>query len=163
MVNSGRVYRVGDLRDIFKKKEEEMMVVTKTTFLDDDDEKSEEEERGDGTKIDNTRLFVKNLPFTSTEDEITTLFGDHGKVRSVHLPLDPDTKTGRGFGFVEYDNEQDAKVARDQLDGASFQGRVLRIEHAEAAQPQSNGTTGHGSSGASNGVVEWASMDGGDV
>ena len=44
MVNSGRVYRVGDLRDIFKKKEEEMMVVTKTTFLDDDDEKSEEEE-----------------------------------------------------------------------------------------------------------------------
>lgn len=44
MVNSGRVYRVGDLRDIFKKKEEEMLVVTKTTFLDDDDEKSEEEE-----------------------------------------------------------------------------------------------------------------------
>ena len=44
MVNSGRVYRVGDLRDIFKKKEEEMTVVTKTTFLDDDDEKSEEEE-----------------------------------------------------------------------------------------------------------------------
>ena len=45
MVNSGRVYRVGDLRDIFKKEEEEMMVVTKTTFLDDDDdEKSEEEE-----------------------------------------------------------------------------------------------------------------------
>ena len=46
MVNSGRVYRVGDLRDIFKKKEEEMMVVTKTTFLDDEDfyEKSEEEE-----------------------------------------------------------------------------------------------------------------------
>ncbi|CAL6288102.1 unnamed protein product [Bathycoccus prasinos] len=43
MVNSGRVYRVGDLRDIFKKEEEEM-VVTKTTFLDDDDEKSEEEE-----------------------------------------------------------------------------------------------------------------------
>jgi len=42
-VNSGRVYRVGDLRDIFKKEEEEM-VVTKTTFLDDDDEKSEEEE-----------------------------------------------------------------------------------------------------------------------
>ena len=123
----------------------------------DEKAQSEEEERGDGTKIDNTRLFVKNLPFTSTEDEITTLFGDHGKVRSVHLPLDPDTKTGRGFGFVEYDDEQDAKVARDQLDGASFQGRVLRIEHAEAAQPQSNGTTGHGSSGASNGVVEWAS------
>ena len=45
MVNSGRVYRVGDLRDIFKKEEEEMMmVVTKMTFLDDDDEKSEEEE-----------------------------------------------------------------------------------------------------------------------
>ena len=45
MVNSGRVSRVGDLRDIFKKEEEEMMmVVTKTTFLDDDDEKSEEEE-----------------------------------------------------------------------------------------------------------------------
>ena len=44
MVNSGRVYRVGDLRDIFKKKEEEMLVVTKTTFLYDDDEKSEEEE-----------------------------------------------------------------------------------------------------------------------
>ena len=44
MVNSGRVYRVGDLRDIFKKEEEEMMmVVTKMTFLDDDDEKSEED------------------------------------------------------------------------------------------------------------------------
>ena len=54
----------------------------------DKNAQSEEEDCNDGAKIDNARLFVKNLPFTSSEDEVSALFGTYGTVKCVHLPLD---------------------------------------------------------------------------
>jgi len=74
-------------------------------------------------------IYVGNLPFNSTEDEVRELFSEHGKVSSVKLINDRDTGRPRGFGFVEMDGA-DADSAIETLDGTEFGGRNLRINEA---------------------------------
>ena len=74
-------------------------------------------------------IYVGNLPFTATEDEIRELFAQHGNVSSVKLITDRETGKPRGFGFVEMDDEA-AKVAIAALNGADFGGRNLRVNEA---------------------------------
>ncbi len=73
------------------------------------------------------RLFVKNLPFTCTEDELSSLFSPFGLLSGVHIPLDSDRKA-KGIGFVQFLFPEHASKACNELNGTSFQGRVLRIE-----------------------------------
>ena len=87
----------------------------------DKNAQSEEEDCNDGAKTDNARLFVKNLPFTSSEDEVSALFGTYGTVKRA-FALDPDTHSGRGLGYVEFGNHREAEEARSQLHGTSFWG-----------------------------------------
>jgi multiple RNA-binding domain-containing protein 1 len=72
------------------------------------------------------RLFVRNLPFSCTEEEIRPIFEAFGHVSEVHLPLDGEKK-GKGYGFVTYMIPEHAKIALSEIDGSSFQGRLLHI------------------------------------
>ena len=76
-----------------------------------------------------TTIYVGNLPFNSTEDEIRNLFSQYGTVHSVKMITDRDTGRPRGFAFV--DIEQDgAHAAIEALNGQEFQGRSLRVNEA---------------------------------
>lgn len=75
------------------------------------------------------RIYVGNLPFSATEEEVRQMFSAHGEVVSVSLPNDRDTGRPRGFGFVEMANE-DADKAIEALDGKNMGGRALRVSEA---------------------------------
>ena len=76
------------------------------------------------------KLFVGNLPFSATEDQIRDLFMQHGPVESIALITDRDTGRPRGFGFVEMPEEA-AEVAIKKLDQTDFGGRALRVNEAK--------------------------------
>ena len=81
----------------------------------------------DNDELDDTgRLFIRNLPFSVTEDELKELFAAYGPITEVHLPLDSD-RNRKGFGFVQFMLPEHASQAKDSLDGTSFQGRLLHI------------------------------------
>lgn len=77
-----------------------------------------------------TRLFVGNLPVSATDSSISTLFAAHGKVENIVLVIDRETGRPRGFGFIEMP-APDAARAINGLHGHEFEGRVLKVKHAE--------------------------------
>jgi len=83
------------------------------------------------------RLFVRNLPFTTTEEELFEEFSQFGHVTAVHIPVD-DTKRNKGYAFISYESEHDAKRAMDTLDGTDFQGRLIHILPAKPSSDQAN-------------------------
>ena len=87
-----------------------------------------------------TKLYVGNLPFSATEDQVRALFATHGTVDKVSLVNDRETGRPRGFGFVEMPNA-DATRAMQALDGKDFEGRNLTVNEAhpqERRPPFSN-------------------------
>ncbi len=75
------------------------------------------------------KLYVGNLPFTCTENELRELFGQHGAVTSVKLITDRDTGKPRGFAFVEMSDGGNAAI--EALDGTDFGGRAIRVNEAK--------------------------------
>ncbi len=86
------------------------------------------------------KIYVGNLPFSTTDAELRGLFSQHGTVESVSLPTDRDTGRPRGFAFVEM-NQADAARAIQTLNGADLGGRPLRVNPAED-KPRSGGGGG---------------------
>jgi len=74
-------------------------------------------------------IYLGNLPFTASEDDVRELFGQHGDVTNVSLINDRETGRSRGFGFVEMESEAAAK-AIGALDGTDFRGQTLRVNEA---------------------------------
>ncbi|KAL7485049.1 hypothetical protein ACHAW6_010646 [Cyclotella cf. meneghiniana] len=72
------------------------------------------------------RLFVRNLPFTTTEEELFEAFSQFGSVSAIHIPVD-DTKRNKGYAFVSFQSKHDAKLAMETMDGSDFQGRLIHI------------------------------------
>ncbi len=91
------------------------------------------------------KIYVGNLPFTASDDDIRTLFSQHGAVESVSLPTDRETGRPRGFGFVEM-SQADASRAIQNLNGQDMGGRALRVNEAQD-KPRSGGGGGGGRSG----------------
>lgn len=89
------------------------------------------------------KLYVGNLPFSATDDEVRDLFGQHGTVHSVALITDRDTGRPRGFGFVEMDDDA-ATAAMGALDGYNMGGRDLRVNEAQERQRRGGGGGGGG-------------------
>lgn len=89
-----------------------------------------------------TRIYVGNLPFSATQDELRTLFEQHGSVENVDLIQDRETGRPRGFGFVEM-SESDAQTAIQALDGTEMDGRNLRVNEARPREPRGNGHRGN--------------------
>ena len=75
-------------------------------------------------------IFVGNLAFTTTEDELTQLFEPFGTVSQARIATDRDTGRSRGFGFVEMPNDTESQAAIDELHGASIGGRPLTVNEA---------------------------------
>jgi RNA recognition motif-containing protein len=94
------------------------------------------------------RIYVGNLPFTATEEELSELFAQHGTVHSVDLISDRQTGRPRGFGFVEMD-EDAADAAITALDGMEYGGRTLRVN--EAMERRQGGGGGGGGGGGRGG------------
>jgi RNA recognition motif-containing protein len=82
-----------------------------------------------------TSIYVGNLPFSATEEELRTLFEQHGAVHSVKLISDRETGRPRGFGFVEMDPAPAAQ-AIERLNGTDMGGRPLRINEAQERPPR---------------------------
>ena len=80
-------------------------------------------------------LYVGNLPWSATEEDVQSLFAPHGNVLSVKLISDRETGRARGFGFVEMD-DADAATAVQALDGSSYGGRTLRVNEAQPKAPR---------------------------
>ena len=77
------------------------------------------------------RIYVGNLPYSATEEEIRSLFEQHGAVHNVDVLMDRMTGRPRGFGFVEME-DPDAQKAIDKLNGYTMDGRPLRVNEAKA-------------------------------
>ncbi len=95
------------------------------------------------------KLYIGNLPFTATEDEIKELFGAHGTVHSVALIMDRETGRPRGFGFIEMDDDA-AMAAQQALDGKEMDGRALKVNEAQD-KPRGGGGGGGGYGGGNRG------------
>lgn len=76
------------------------------------------------------KLFVGNLPFSTTEESLRAAFAPHGTVESMSLISDRDTGRPRGFAFVEMSNA-DASRAMQALNGTDFGGRALKVDEAQ--------------------------------
>jgi RNA recognition motif-containing protein len=76
------------------------------------------------------KLYVGNIPFTTTEDDLRETFGRHGGVASVNVITDRETGRSRGFAFVEMEEESAAEDAIRGLDGSDMGGRNIRVNEA---------------------------------
>jgi cold-inducible RNA-binding protein len=92
------------------------------------------------------KIYVGNLPFTATEDQVRALFAAHGTVESVALPNDRETGRPRGFGFVEM-SQADAARAIQAVNGQDLGGRALRVNEAQDKPRGGGGGGGGGSRG----------------
>ena len=87
------------------------------------------------------KLYVGNLTYDTTEDQVRDLFAPHGTPDSVKLITDRDTGRPKGFGFVEFSNDQEARAAMSALNGQNVNGRPLTVNEA---RPQENRGAGGG-------------------
>ncbi len=77
------------------------------------------------------KLYVGNLSFTATEEDLKGLFEKVGTVQSVSIIKDKYSDHSKGFGFVEMTNDDDAKKAIEQYNGTDFKGRNIRVAEAK--------------------------------
>ncbi|MBI3942330.1 MAG: RNA-binding protein [Chloroflexi bacterium] len=98
-----------------------------------------------------TKLYVGNLSYDTTEDELRQLFAQAGEVQSVSLPTERGTGRPRGFGFVEMVNEQDAQQAISRFNGYSLRERELRVNEARPPEQRSGGGGSRGGGGGGRG------------
>jgi RNA recognition motif-containing protein len=105
------------------------------------------------------QLFIGNLAFATTKEELESAFSNYGKVEEVRIPIDRNTGRVRGFAFVTFDSQQSAEKAL-ALDGTELNGRPIRVRVAEEKKEGgstggrpggSGGRTGGGSGGRSGG------------
>ncbi len=97
------------------------------------------------------RLYVGNLPFSATEEDVRSAFEEIGEVSDVHLVTDRETGRPRGFAFVTMGNPGDAATAIEKLNGASMEGRTLRVNEAEERPRGGGGGGGFGGGGGGGG------------
>ena len=92
----------------------------------------------------NRKLYVGNIPYEATEDDLQGLFGEVGSVASINVMRDRETGRARGFAFVEMATEAEAQNAIDQLHDREFRGRTLTVNEAKPQPARSFGGGGAG-------------------
>eukprot|EP01060_Flectonema_neradi_P034377 TRINITY_DN6018_c0_g1_i1.p1 TRINITY_DN6018_c0_g1~~TRINITY_DN6018_c0_g1_i1.p1 ORF type:complete len:812 (+),score=171.06 TRINITY_DN6018_c0_g1_i1:83-2437(+) len=92
----------------------------------------QEDEDAEASIMDSGRLFVSNIPFSATEDELRTFFEKLGPVAEAHVPVTRDSKQSKGVAFIQYSIPEDAVRAFKQYSGACFQGRLIIISPGKA-------------------------------
>ena len=94
------------------------------------------------------RLYVGNISWGTTEDDLRTAFGAGDRnVTDCHIVTDRETGRSRGFAFVELSSDEEAKAAIEELDGKEVDGREIRVNEARERQERSGGGGGGGGGG----------------
>lgn len=94
-------------------------------------------------------IYVGNLPYTATDDELRTLFSEHGEVTRASVVMDRETGRSKGFGFIEMSNDDEAMAAIEKLNGYSLGGRALSVNEARPREDRggAGGSRGGGGGG----------------
>jgi cold-inducible RNA-binding protein len=92
----------------------------------------------------NTKMYVGNLPFSTTETELRDLFAAYGAVVEIHLPADRDTGRLRGFAFVTMDSSDSMNNAVTGVNAKQWNGRVLAVNEARPREERPAGAGGFG-------------------
>ncbi|MGH7814987.1 MAG: RNA recognition motif domain-containing protein [Candidatus Binataceae bacterium] len=88
------------------------------------------------------RLYIGNLAWTVTDQDLLDAFSEAGKVDNAQVVVDRGTNRSRGFGFVEMDTDEAAQSAIKQLDGREIKGRAIKVSEAQARTGGSGGGGG---------------------
>ncbi len=97
-----------------------------------------------------TRLYVGNLPFNVSEEDLRNLFSQAGEIKDIHLVTDRGTNRSRGFAFVEFTNGADAEKAIQMFEGYEMDGRRLTVNVARPREERSY-AGGYGGGGGGRG------------
>ena len=103
------------------------------------------------TRLIVTNIYVGNLPFTTNDMELEDLFSQFGEVARASVIMDRDTGRSRGFGFVEMPNDDEAKKAIEEMNGADIGGRPLTVNEAQPRGERGGGGGGRGGRGGGGG------------
>lgn len=90
------------------------------------------------------KLYVGNLSFDTTSQDLETMFADSGTVTSTNIIEDRETGRSRGFAFVEMSSDAEAQAAIASLDGKEVDGRSLKVNEAKPREDRGNGGGGGG-------------------
>jgi RNA recognition motif-containing protein len=82
------------------------------------------------------RLYVGNLSYATTEEQLMEAFAQHGEVASASLIMDRDTGRSKGFAFIDMPNDEEAQAAMAALDGFDMDGRPIRVNEAKPQEPR---------------------------
>src|SRR5437870_684002 len=96
-------------------------------------------------------IYVSNLPWETTADDLLAIFQQHGAVARAQVITDRDSGRSRGFGFVEMNDDTEAQKAIDALNGQEYNGRALTVNEARPREERSSGYSGRGSYGGDGG------------
>ncbi|MEM8640469.1 MAG: RNA-binding protein [Cyanobacteria bacterium P01_G01_bin.54] len=88
-------------------------------------------------------IYVGNLSYDVTREDLNEVFGEYGAVRRVSLPTDRQTGRPRGFAFVEFREEGDEEKAIEELDGAEWMGRSIKVNKARPREQDGGGGGGN--------------------
>ena len=83
-------------------------------------------------------IYVGNLSYEVTQEDLNAAFAEYGSVKQVQLPTDRETGRMRGFGFVEMASDAEETAAIDALDGAEWMGRSLKVNKAKPREDRSS-------------------------
>jgi nucleolin len=103
---------------------------------------------GDQQSPPSATIFVGNLSFEATPEEVRETFEAYGTVTRVSLPTDRETGAIKGFGYVDYTSVEEAKEAMNNLTGASIQGRPMRLDYGKPRDDNGGGSFGGGRGGS---------------
>jgi len=92
-------------------------------------------------------IYIGNLSYDVTQEDLMEVFAEYGSVSRVSLPTDRETGKPRGFAFVEMEDEAQEAAAIEDLDGAEWMGRDLKVNKAKPREPRSGGGGGGGRGG----------------
>jgi|SRR6185436_14685704 len=109
----------------------------------------------------NTKLFVGNISFNTTENDLQDAFSAHGTVTEANLMVDRMSGRPRGFGFVTMATEEEAQKAIQAMNGASLDGRNLTVNLARPREERSGGGGDRGGRGGGGGRREYSGGGGG--
>lgn len=88
-------------------------------------------------------IYVGNLNYEVTQEDLSQVFEEYGTVKRVHLPTDRETGRKRGFGFVEMSTEEEESAAIETLDGAEWMGREIKVNKARPRENRSSYSGGN--------------------
>ena len=87
-----------------------------------------------------TRIYVGNLPYSATNEQIAQLFTEYGEVSEATVVMDRDSGRSKGFGFVQMDDDAAARTAIGALNGTTLDDRAIRVSEAQARADRSDGS-----------------------